>query len=95
MTQPLKAILLDIEGTTSSIEFVYNVMFPFAKNHVAAFLNQHWQRSDVQEAVQFVANDAGKSDATSWLGEQPEQERPSFVCSHLLQLMESDSKATD
>ena len=27
----IAGILLDIEGTTSSIDFVYDVMFPFAR----------------------------------------------------------------
>jgi enolase-phosphatase E1 len=34
-------ILLDVEGTTSSISFVYDVLFEHAKQHVAAFLTAH------------------------------------------------------
>ena len=32
-----RGILLDIEGTTSSISFVYDVMFPYARENVASF----------------------------------------------------------
>lgn len=37
MTIP-KAILLDIEGTTSSIAFVAEMLFPYARKHLPAFV---------------------------------------------------------
>jgi enolase-phosphatase E1 len=36
-----KAILLDIEGTTTPTEFVYQVLFPYARQQVIDFLQQH------------------------------------------------------
>jgi enolase-phosphatase E1 len=39
-----RGILLDVEGTTSSIAFVYDVLFEHAKKEVGAFLSAH--RSD-------------------------------------------------
>jgi enolase-phosphatase E1 len=33
-----RGILLDVEGTTSSISFVYDVLFPFARRHLGDFL---------------------------------------------------------
>lgn len=36
-----RGILLDVEGTTSSISFVYDVLFEFAKRHVGDFLAAH------------------------------------------------------
>jgi enolase-phosphatase E1 len=44
-------IILDIEGTTTSISFVYDVLFPFARTHVASFLEAHWSSPDVQSDV--------------------------------------------
>lgn len=35
---PPKSILLDIEGTTSSISFVADELFPYARKHLAAFV---------------------------------------------------------
>jgi enolase-phosphatase E1 len=35
---PVRGILLDIEGTTTPISFVYDVLFPFARRHVAEYL---------------------------------------------------------
>ncbi|WP_294055904.1 acireductone synthase [Sphingomonas sp.] len=36
-----KAILLDIEGTTSSISFVADELFPYARAHLPAFVAAH------------------------------------------------------
>jgi enolase-phosphatase E1 len=37
---PIKAIVLDIEGTTTPIGFVYDVLFPFARTHLREYLDQ-------------------------------------------------------
>ncbi len=41
MTRTPKAILLDIEGTTSSISFVADELFPYARKHLAAFVESN------------------------------------------------------
>lgn len=41
-------ILLDIEGTTTPIDYVFGVLFPFAKKQVGSFLQTHDRKSDVQ-----------------------------------------------
>ena len=38
---PLKALLLDIEGTTSSISFVADELFPYARRHLPDFVAKH------------------------------------------------------
>ncbi|MFZ5747458.1 MAG: acireductone synthase [Pseudomonadota bacterium] len=38
------AILLDIEGTTSSIAFVADVLFPYARKHLVEFLSAHAEK---------------------------------------------------
>ncbi|MFM8708639.1 MAG: hypothetical protein ACKOHK_11330, partial [Planctomycetia bacterium] len=48
-----RGILLDVEGTTSSISFVYDVLFAFAKKHVGEFL----VRQRLDPAVQAAAED--------------------------------------
>lgn len=37
----IRAILLDIEGTTSSIDFVKKTLFPYARRHLQAFVRAH------------------------------------------------------
>ena len=41
MTEVPKAILLDIEGTTSSISFVADELFPYARKHVREYIAAH------------------------------------------------------
>ncbi|HCJ65226.1 MAG TPA: acireductone synthase, partial [Alcanivorax sp.] len=38
----IRAILTDIEGTTSSIRFVKDVLFPYAAEQMGDFLARHW-----------------------------------------------------
>jgi enolase-phosphatase E1 len=45
MSYTPKAILLDIEGTTSSISFVAEELFPYARKHLAAFVESHAEAS--------------------------------------------------
>jgi len=37
---PPRGILLDIEGTTTPIAFVYNVLFPFARSRIAGYVTR-------------------------------------------------------
>ena len=39
---PYQAVLLDIEGTTTSISFVYEVLFPFARAEAENYLRRQW-----------------------------------------------------
>lgn len=46
-----KVLLLDIEGTTTSISFVKDKLFPYAEENVKDFLDAQWDDEDVKEAV--------------------------------------------
>jgi len=41
-------ILLDIEGTTTPIDFVYKTLFPFARARVKDYLSRAWDAPEVQ-----------------------------------------------
>lgn len=36
----IKAIVTDIEGTTGSIDFVHQVLFPYAAKHLPDFIRE-------------------------------------------------------
>src|SRR5688572_24517507 len=36
-----QVVLLDIEGTTTPIDFVYQTLFPYARKHLQDYLSQH------------------------------------------------------
>jgi enolase-phosphatase E1 len=37
----ISAVLLDIEGTTTSLSFVHDILFPYAAAHLADFVREH------------------------------------------------------
>ncbi|GAA5118680.1 acireductone synthase [Alloalcanivorax gelatiniphagus] len=57
----VKAIVTDIEGTTSSIAFVKDVLFPYAHREMEAFLERHWREPAVAAAVGAAADQAGQA----------------------------------
>ena len=50
-TPQIRAILTDIEGTTSSISFVKDVLFPFARSRLAGFVAEHATDPAVADAL--------------------------------------------
>ncbi|KAJ3414958.1 Enolase-phosphatase E1 [Chytridiales sp. JEL 0842] len=49
--QPFAALVVDIEGTTTPISFVHDVLFPHVKDNVASFLKEKWTEKELQEKV--------------------------------------------
>jgi enolase-phosphatase E1 len=47
----MKVVLCDIEGTTTDISFVKNVLFPYARDNCRTFLTQRFDDPDVKEIV--------------------------------------------
>ena len=87
-------LLLDIEGTISPVAFVYDVMFPFIRENVASFLEEHWDEDAVQTVVALVGNDIGQTDSVHWLGTGTVAEQRSLVVQAVLDLMDRDAKVT-
>ena len=56
---PIRAIVSDIEGTTSSIRFVHDVLFPFARTRLPAFVVTHSDKPEVQHWLAEAAKEAG------------------------------------
>lgn len=62
-----KIILTDIEGTTSSISFVKDVLFPYARREMPRYVREHADDPKVRrwlEQVQLEIGDAGADDDT-------------------------------
>lgn len=59
----IKAILTDIEGTTSAVSFVFDVLFPYAAKHLPDFVRQHAERADVAEQLVAVRRDTNEPNA--------------------------------
>jgi enolase-phosphatase E1 len=57
------AIVTDIEGTTGSIAFVRDVLFPYAQDHLVDFISRRRDEPEVVKALHDTALDAGEPDA--------------------------------
>ena len=79
----IRAIVTDIEGTTSSISFVREVLFPYARKRLPAFVETHTDRPEVQHWLHEAAREAG-------LVEASRQE----IIELLLQWIDQDRKST-
>jgi len=60
----IRAIVTDIEGTTSSIHFVKDVLFPYARKRLPAFVETHGDRPEVQHWLHEAAKEAGIIEAS-------------------------------
>lgn len=78
----IKAIVTDIEGTTTSLSFVKNVLFPYAREHIAAFVRQHAEGAEVKSQLDEVRKLSGQ---------QPDLEA---VINQLIQWIDEDQKIT-
>ncbi len=89
-----RAILCDIEGTTSSIRFVYDVLFPFARRHAEMTLREQWDTPQLAEALDLMARDAGFASRDAWLGSGFSDSSVRAVLTEIGRLMDADAKAT-
>ncbi|MDF7651192.1 acireductone synthase [Pantoea sp. Acro-805] len=60
----IRAIVTDIEGTTSDIQFVHKVLFPYARQHLAAFVRENQAEEPVIAALNAVREESAAPEAT-------------------------------
>lgn len=53
-----KAVLLDIEGTTTSVSFVKDVLFPYVVDNVEEHLLEHWNQNECMKDVSGLREQA-------------------------------------
>jgi len=82
----LRAILLDIEGTTTPISFVHEVLFPYARLHLSTYLRQH---SDSPEVLADLTCLRQEHVADITAGQQP----PPLVEQYVYWLIDRDRKS--
>ena len=66
MTVDYRAILLDIEGTTTPIAFVYDVLFPYARAHAGEYLRDRPDDDAIDLLKQEWAVDTARGDAPAY-----------------------------
>jgi enolase-phosphatase E1 len=80
----MKYILTDVEGTTTSISFVHEVLFPFSKKHLVSFVKKHSSRTDVKNILEATKASALKENQKT-INDQE-------ACELLLHWIETDRK---
>lgn len=88
-----KVILLDIEGTTASVDFVHDVMFPFVTRNLSSFLDATWGQAETSAACERIAIDAGHESLAAWETKSGRGGRE-LVEQQIAELMRGDVKAT-
>ena len=87
------AVLLDIEGTTTPVDFVYRILFPYAHARVADYLAEHAQEPEVAEDIAGLREEHARDRAA---GRRPPEwsDSPASVAGYARSLMDQDRKAT-
>jgi enolase-phosphatase E1 len=57
-----RAVLVDIEGTTSTVAFVHQVLFPYSDAHLDGYVAAHRADAEVAQAMLEAARLAGEPD---------------------------------
>jgi 2,3-diketo-5-methylthio-1-phosphopentane phosphatase len=95
---PIKAILLDIEGTTTSISFVYDVLFPYARKNMAQFLRENIAErgicNEVKSFRQEHSDDLRNGLYPPPLTDETPGELAASIAAYAIWLMDRDRKST-
>ncbi|HEV1992701.1 MAG TPA: acireductone synthase [Candidatus Acidoferrum sp.] len=94
----IRVILLDIEGTTTPVDFIYQTLFPYASRKLESFLREHAQDPEMQALVQdlhaqYELDERNGLKPPGWL-DHPEEARLRSSVAYAQWLIARDSKCT-
>jgi enolase-phosphatase E1 len=92
-------IVLDIEGTTTPVEFVYKTLFPYASRKFESFLREHFREAEVESLVQQLysqhqADERHGLQPSVWIGDEHDELRMRSCVEYCRWLMARESKST-
>ena len=100
----VKAVLLDIEGTTTSISFVKDTLFPYVRAVLRDHLNEQWGSDELrldidslrqlQQDDELTAGDDGVNVPPRIDDSKDDDQLKASVMAFVTWLMDSDRKAT-
>ena len=94
LTKSIAALLLDIEGTTTPIDFVYNVLFPYARLHAKDYLEAHRPPVEIDGLIKENLEDVRRGLDPPLLEHSPEQVSIDELNAYVQWLMDRDRKTT-
>ncbi|HEU0185715.1 MAG TPA: acireductone synthase, partial [Blastocatellia bacterium] len=91
-------VLLDIEGTTTPIAFVYKTLFPFARARVSDYLSHNWDAPEVRPCLAQLRAERS-ADASQGLNppvieSESASEQIESAVAYIHWLMDRDRKST-
>ncbi|KAK0164531.1 hypothetical protein PV328_003148 [Microctonus aethiopoides] len=90
-------VLVDIEGTTTSISFVKETLFPYVRANLKDYIEKKWEEAEFKENVEKLKEQAKKDEADKIeglipiTGESPEELKASLL-KNILWQMDNDRK---
>jgi enolase-phosphatase E1 len=88
----IDAIVLDIEGTTTPIAFVYEVLFPFARQHLHDYLQDRQGSDELRDVIARLRHEWREETAPPPWSDEPANELSSAE-SYVEWLMDRDRKS--
>lgn len=93
----VRGILLDIEGTTTPIAFVHDLLFPYARSHVKSYLETHFDSpetvADIAKLCREHAIDVDRGLEPPALADKPQDAEIDSVVSYVHWLIDRDRKS--
>ena len=86
---PVNAILLDIEGTTTPIDFVHKILFPFARKRVGDFVIDNFEQLGPEIAQLNAEHTSDKSYTMPF-----DEDSTDSISLYLKHLIDTDRKST-
>src|SRR5579885_1396892 len=93
---PIRVLLLDVEGTTTSVDFVYKTLFPYARKKMKSFIERNYGTAALSEEIDLLAREHAaekESNRPRWRDGSRRDEIDSIV-DYALWLMDRDRKST-
>lgn len=89
----IRGIVLDIEGTTTPIAFVHDVLFSYARTHVKDYLAKHADADDVRKDIELLREEHATDERN---GNQPPPLTAALesVVNYINWLIDLDRKST-
>jgi enolase-phosphatase E1 len=88
----VRGVVLDIEGTTTPMSFVYDVLFPYARAHVSSYVASHAGEAELEEAVRLLTNE-WDDDITRDTNPPSRDASPQWIIDYAGWLMDQDRKS--
>jgi enolase-phosphatase E1 len=94
----VRIILLDIEGTTTPVDFIYQTLFPYASSKMESFLREYFREPEIMSLIQSLhtkhqIDERQGSQPSAWMDE-PDESRLRSAVAYSQWLMDKDSKCT-